>query len=248
MKELIPIFIQIITEFRYLNENFNLEKNIKITNYDQIFSKWRIDMLSRYKNISLSMHWATNSDIITENQVLFDIRYTDNYFIEIKYQFDPQYITKFRYSCNEFIKILQNIYESLIELDKEFHAGKYSLTLEFENKFNEWKKEIYQIYPQITLDIYWTTNSKLISDNKYILNLIYKDIFMLEIKGGISIYDDVFYNIDLEKIIKELGIKEENLNFEQGNNKPRIEEDDKKETSTNNENFIIENNNIGNGT
>ncbi len=86
-EEFLRILEQILNEFIILNEYFDAITYSKTKDYDAVFFNWVKDMGKRYKNIYLSMHWATSAPLISKNQLLFDTKYRDDYFCEIKFLF-----------------------------------------------------------------------------------------------------------------------------------------------------------------
>lgn len=182
-EEFLRIFEQILNEFIILNEYFDASTYSKTTDYDFVFMKWVKDMDKRYKNIYLTMHWATSVPLISKNQLLFDAKYRDNYFCEVKYVFLENYTKGFRERCYNYIDQLKMIVNSFEKFNKNFVEKENLSSIEdYEKNFLNWKNEIYSKQKDIAIDFHWLKKSEKIFNNFLSLNVIFKDEFLFELK------------------------------------------------------------------
>jgi hypothetical protein len=176
------ILRQIINEFRILNEHFNNQNRSTTEDYDQISANWVRDMLKRFKNIPLNLHWATSSPHILKNQLLFDIRYTDEYFCELKYKFDETLIRGFVDSIKNILTDFQIVIKSFIAFNDTFDIDNKPATQDYEKEFSDWKKYIGNIAPNVTLDYHWGNKMESLLLNPIYLTVMFADDCLFEVK------------------------------------------------------------------
>lgn len=181
-EEFLGVFKQIINEFRILNEHFDAKTKSKTTDYDFVFSHWTRDMNKRYKGLPINMHWGTSSPQIAKNEILFDVRFKDEYFCEIKYKFDSKFVANFVNSFKEFVEMFLKIMESFNKFNKNFDIKSSPNITDYEKSFSNWKKEVYVIHPDIALDIHWEKKTETISQNSVFINIMMRNDYLFEKK------------------------------------------------------------------
>lgn len=182
IEEFMSVFKQIVNEFTILNEHFDSETKSKTTDYDVVFFRWTKDMSKRYKGIPLSMHWATSAPLITKNQILFNVRFKDEYFCEIKYIFNPGFVENFRSSMMNFLDVLFKLVKSFQKSNDAYDYKVKTKTSDYDVYFSNWKKEMYVVHTDIALDSHWGKKTELIEQNPVFLNIMFKDDCLFEIK------------------------------------------------------------------
>ncbi len=183
-EEFLRIFEQILNEFVILNEHFaSLEKS-KTVDYDSIFFKWVKDMDKRFRNIFLSMHWATSAPLISKNQLLFDAKYRDSYFCEVKYIFSEFYTQNFRERFYNYLDNLRAIISNFNDFNKGFSNEKNDLVvIEYEKFFITWKSEIYSKFKDVVIDLSFLKKTEKLYNNYILLNILFKDELLFELKS-----------------------------------------------------------------
>ncbi|MGC8764898.1 MAG: hypothetical protein ACP5QT_03345 [Brevinematia bacterium] len=181
-EEFLRIFEQILNEFIILNEYFDSVTYSRTQDYDAVFFSWVKDMARRYKNIYLSMHWATSAPLISKNQLLFDSKYRDDYFCEVKYIFTEIYTKNFRERCYSYIDNLKAIVSSFEKFNKNYSEKPDTTLNEYENDFSKWKNEITQKNSGLAIDIHWFRRTERIINNGLFFNVMFKDEFLFQLK------------------------------------------------------------------
>ena len=181
-EDFLSVFKQIINEFRILNEHFDSRMKSKTTDYDIVFSSWTMDMHKRYRGIPLNMHWATSFPQITRNQILFDVCYKNDYFCEVKYIFDPKFIANFSKSLKEFLETLQKIIKEFNFYNDNFDVNSNPEIADYDKSFINWKKELYNVFKDIALDIHWENKNTEIIKNSVFFTIMLRDDYLFEIK------------------------------------------------------------------
>jgi hypothetical protein len=182
LEEFLNVLKQILNELRILNEHFDSKAKSKTIDYDVVFSHWTKDMARRYKGLPLNMHWGRSSPLITKNEILFDVRYKDEYFCEVKYKFDPQFVNQFKNSLLDFYEKFQLISKGFDDFKKNFDYKTNPKIDNFEKEFSNWKKEIYNIVQDVALDIHWDKKDELIEHNAVFFNFMLRDDYLFEMK------------------------------------------------------------------
>ncbi len=179
------MFRQVINEFYFLNNHFNAKPSSKTDEYDFVFLRWKRDMSHKFHDLNLHMHWATSSPLIAENQIILDVMHMTVYLFEVKYQFGDELHPSFDSIINDFKKIV----EDFNDLNRKFDFKNNDKTADYDSYFYEWR----QWYPltlvsqDMIADIIWGKKTDMIADNTLYLNLIFKDLFMFQIKYEHSI-------------------------------------------------------------
>ncbi len=179
---------QIINEFLFLNSYFNTKEKSRIFDYDMVFSRWKRDMFSRFREMLIHMHWATSSELISENQMIMNVFYRLDYHFEIHYQFGKEYPLEYK----SFLNTSRLLEEKYTKFQKNFDWEKFPTTSHYEKDFYSWKKSILDIPTDISFDLLWDQSSKKLIDNPALFNIIYGDFYLLQIKTpfGSSFVED----------------------------------------------------------
>lgn len=182
IQEFINVFHHITNEFRILNEHFDAKTRSNTSDFDMVFSNWTRDMSHRYKEFSLNMHWAMSSNHISRNQILFDVRYKDEYFCEIKYSFDPVFIKNFPETLKNFLDVFQEVVIEFEKFVEKFPLDHQSVIADFEKVFLDWKKSIGERTQGILLDVHWTNKLEKLTMNPVLFTLMIRDEYLCEVK------------------------------------------------------------------
>lgn len=181
-EEFLRIFEQILNEFIILNEYFDSVTYSRTKDYDVVFFNWVKDMSKRYKNIYLSMHWATSAPLISKNQLLFDAKYRDDYFCEVKYIFTEVYTKRFRERFYSYIDNLRLIISNFEKFNKNYVEKPDTTLMEYESDFSKWKSESKFNIPDLAMDIHWFRKTEKILNNGLFFNVMFKDELMCQLK------------------------------------------------------------------
>lgn len=182
LDDFISVFRQVVNEFRILNEHFDSKTNSKTVSFDIVFSNWQRDMNKRYHELQLSMHWSTSSNLITKNQILFDVRYKDDYFVEVKYKFDQAYVSEFVSSVKEYLKEFEELVHKLSAFNKTVDFKAVATTEQYDKLIPSWKKEVYESLTNTALDFHWANKTNLIATNPLFFSVMFKDDCLMEMK------------------------------------------------------------------
>jgi hypothetical protein len=180
--ECIEIFNKIFNEFHILNEYFSSIFRSTTADYDAIFSNWSRDMIKRFNQFPLSMHWATSSRFIANNQLLFNVRHSDDYLCEVKYKFDPKFIKLFPGNIKKYMDNCYEVDKNFIASCDAYDRDKMPNTSDFEKYFLDWKKGIYLKDPGVVLDIRWSNNLESVVLNPVYLAVMLQDDCNFEAK------------------------------------------------------------------
>lgn len=186
------IFRSIINEFFFLNNHFDTKLNSQVQDYDMVFSKWARDMSKKYSMMTLHMHWATSSNLIANNQVILDVLFRGIYLFEVNYAFGDRLHTNF----NEIINDFREIVLSFNDLNSKYDFKKNNTTAEYDKFFYNWRKGFQKNFDDIIIDIMWTNNNAMIKDNSLFLNVMYKDLFLFQVKYATEL---AFRDISMEE-------------------------------------------------
>jgi hypothetical protein len=180
--DFISVFRQVVNEFRILNEHFDSKANSKTNSYDVIFSSWLRDMNKRYHELLLSMHWSTSQSMITKNEILFDVRYKEEYFVEIKYKFDQAYVSEFVANVKDYLVRFVELVKKLQAFNKQQDFKQNPRTEEYDKIIPAWKKEVYESLTNTALDFHWGNKTNLITTNPLFFSVMFKDECLMEMK------------------------------------------------------------------
>ena len=207
LDDFISVFKQVVNEFRILNEHFDSKANSKTVSYDIVFSNWHRDMNKRYHELQLSMHWSTSSNLITKNELLFDVRYKDEYFVEVKYKFDQAFVSQFTGSVKEYLAQFIELVHKLVAFNKTVDFKTVTTSEEYEKLLPGWKKEVYESLTNTALDFHWMNKTSLIATNPLFFSVMFKDECLMEMK--INLLEDIY----IEKPILINPNREENIDL-----------------------------------
>lgn len=206
LDDFISVFKQVVNEFRILNEHFDSKTNSKTSSYDTIFSNWLRDMNKRYHELLLSMHWSTSQPLITKNEILFDVRYKDEYFVEVKYKFDHAYVSQFVTNVKDYLVIFVDLVRKLWAYNRQQDFKQHPRTEEYDKIIPAWKKDVYETLTNTALDFHWGNKQTLISTNPLFFSVMFKDECLMEMKVNLMeeeiierklTFNDKEENIDL---------------------------------------------------
>ena len=171
------ILKQVVGEFHFLNKHFDSKEGFTVLNYDTIFSNWRRDMFKKYREVTLTMHWASEGKVISNNQIFLDVIHRSQYLFEIKYSFSEELSIGFE----DFLKNAEVFNKAFSEFSKSFDCKDKTIT-DFDKQFYAWRAITVTIPEEWIMDISWEKNDVSITDNSVFLNIIFKDEYLLQIK------------------------------------------------------------------
>lgn len=172
------MFRQTINEFYFLNGHFDTKADSKTEDYDLVFMRWKRDMAHKFGQLNLVMHWATSSPLISANQVILDILHKTEYLFEVKYRFGDALHPSFDAIIGEFERVFADFKAS----NEQYDFKTNDKTVQYDKYFSEWKKNRVNPDKDILVDILWGKNVEAIAENTLYLNLMYKDLFMFQVK------------------------------------------------------------------
>lgn len=178
IEKFLMMFRQTINEFYFLNNHFNAKPESKTEDYDNVYMRWVRDMAQRFRNLNLRMHWATSSKFIAENQIILDVLYQSVYLFEVKYHFGDAIHPSFDSIIAEF----KEIERDFSALNEFYDFENNDKTKDYDKFFYDWRKNYQLKNPDMIVDILWGKNTENIADNTLYLNLIFKDLFLFQIK------------------------------------------------------------------
>ncbi len=173
---------QITNEFRILNEYFDARFKSTTKDYDIVFLNWERDMIKKFNTFPLSMHWAISSPDIAKNQILFDIRHTEDFFCELKYKFDVKFIRAFEGNIKNYLDSFYEIVNRFVENNDAFDIDSFPKTADYEKYFQDWKKELNRIIPDIAVDMRWSNKLEPLVLNPAFLEVMFGDDCLFEVK------------------------------------------------------------------
>lgn len=208
LDDFISVFRQVVNEFRILNEHFDSKANSKTVSYDIVFANWHRDMNKRYHELLLSMHWSTSSNLITKNEILFDVRYKEDYFVEIKYKFDQAYVSQFVASVKQYLTQFMELVHKLSAFNKTVDFKAISTTEEYDKLLPSWKKDVYESLTNTALDFHWANKTNLLGTNPLYFSVMFKDDCLMEMR--INLLEDM----TLERpVLLKSNEKEDNIDL-----------------------------------
>jgi hypothetical protein len=179
--EFISTFRHVMSEFRYLNEHFDEKDSSKITDYNTVFENWKRDMYRIRRNLIFDMHWATSSQFIAKNEILFDVRFQGKYLCEIKYRFDPKFVKTFAINIETALEVFTSIANEFDKIIETIDVHGKAQDDEKDPAFQNWKKRIYASHEGIAVDVHWKNMNEPVLGNTLYLSMMYRDDCLFEV-------------------------------------------------------------------
>lgn len=127
-------------------------------------------------------------------------------------------------SLEEFLRIFEQILNEFLILNEYFDVKTFSRTIDYNDVFYKWSKDMGKRYSNITLDIRWATSAPLIYRNQLYFSGRYRDDYFCEVKYVFSedyvkdIRKRYCHYIDTIKFIKDDFKKFDGQQIEKGTN------------------------------